>query len=117
MSHLVVVGGVPIIVGLVRMEVELMQRVTSVVLTKKETKQLIQRVNSKLPLFGVYVTGSLCDACGSEIPDDQHPVTGFASGEELGLCRGCASYVNTDADMNGQRDKEWTPRQEASSVV
>ena len=38
---------------------------------------------------------SRCDACNKVLEDTEKAIRGYASGEELGLCRKCASYVNT----------------------
>ncbi|MDY0087088.1 MAG: hypothetical protein RBS78_00820, partial [Coriobacteriia bacterium] len=38
---------------------------------------------------------SRCDACDKVLEDTEKAIRGYASGEKLGLCRKCASYVNT----------------------
>lgn len=43
------------------------------------------------------VAGSRCDACGKVLEETEAGIKGYASGFELGLCRRCASDVNTPA--------------------
>ena len=40
-------------------------------------------------------TGGRCDACNKIIEEVETAIRGYATGEELGLCRKCASFVNT----------------------
>lgn len=40
--------------------------------------------------------GGGCVACGKLHEPKQPPVRGYASGEELDLCNGCAAHVNTE---------------------
>lgn len=41
------------------------------------------------------VTSGRCDACNKIIEELESSIRGYATGEELGLCRKCASFVNT----------------------
>lgn len=40
-------------------------------------------------------TGGRCDACNKIIEELETSIRGYATGHELGLCRKCASFVNT----------------------
>lgn len=39
---------------------------------------------------------SRCDACNKIMEESEMSIRGYASGNELGLCRRCASFVNTE---------------------
>jgi len=41
------------------------------------------------------IAGSRCDACPKILEESEASIRGYGSGEELGLCRKCASFVNT----------------------
>lgn len=41
------------------------------------------------------VSGSRCAACPKILEETECAIRGYGSGKELGLCRKCASFVNT----------------------
>lgn len=41
------------------------------------------------------LTSGRCDACNKIIEELETSIRGYATGHELGLCRKCASFVNT----------------------
>lgn len=43
----------------------------------------------------VAMTCGRCEACNKIIEEVDTSIRGYATGEELGLCRKCASFVNT----------------------
>lgn len=56
----------------------------------------------------LYLAGTHCDACNKVLEDTEYTIHGYGSGMELGLCRKCASFVNTPsaidaAEKDGQR--------------
>lgn len=69
--------------------------VTSVTFSPAEEAAFLQRVQAKAPINGLYLTGSRCDACGKVLEESESNIKGYATGVELGLCRKCASHVNT----------------------
>lgn len=54
------------------------------------------------------VAGSCCDACGKVLEESESAIRGYASGKELGLCRKCASHVNTTQDINRTKSLGYT---------
>lgn len=56
------------------------------------------------------ITGGRCEACNKELGDHEQGITGYASGEELGLCGGCASWVNTQENIE-EADRALTRRE------
>lgn len=69
-----------------------------VALTPEELAALVARVEAKE--VAVEIAGSSCVACGKVLGPDEMSIRGYASGEELALCRGCASHVNTEQAVN-----------------
>ncbi len=69
--------------------------VTSVKFTPAEEREFFQRVARKAPPNGLFIAGSRCEACGKVLEESELNIKGYATGSELGLCRKCASHVNT----------------------
>lgn len=75
-----------------------MGRVTKLDATTYDATQLKADIERKLVLKPMAC--GRCDACGKILEDTEVSIRGYASGEELGLCRRCASNVNTEAAIN-----------------
>lgn len=69
--------------------------VTSVTFTPAEEAAFFERVQRKVPPNGILITCSRCEACNKVLEESESNIKGYATGAELGLCRKCASHVNT----------------------
>lgn len=67
--------------------------VTIVTLSPEEEAAINQRVGYKLSLKPL--AGSRCVACNKILEESEYAIRGYASGQELEVCRKCASHVNT----------------------
>lgn len=54
------------------------------------------------------VNAGRCAACNKPLGSAEHTAKGYASGEELGLCLYCASFVNTRAAIRQAIEKGMT---------
>ncbi len=63
-------------------------------LSAGEKIALKRRIEHKIDSQGC-ISGR-CAACNKMLEDSEQSIRGYGSGELLGLCRKCASYVNTD---------------------
>ena len=54
------------------------------------------------------LTVGRCDACNKIIEELETAIRGYATGEELGLCRKCASFVNTPQAVDFADSKGFT---------
>ena len=64
---------------------------------QREWGYIPQTLNKKPP---VPCTGGKCDACNKIIEEIETAIRGYATGNELGLCRKCASFVNTPQNVD-----------------
>ncbi len=60
--------------------------------TQEESDDLVARLAGK---GAPHLNGSRCDGCNKIMEESDMGIRGYASGQELGLCRKCASHVNT----------------------
>lgn len=66
-------------------------RIDPATLPPEEVERLNRLATEQKPI----VTGRHCAACNKMLEDPDLDIIGYASGMPLGLCRKCASYVNT----------------------
>lgn len=61
-----------------------------------------QEIAARLAKKGSFkpCAGSRCAACPRILEESETGIRGYASGEELELCRKCASFVNTKEDID-----------------
>ena len=60
---------------------------------RAEEREIAKRIRLKGNLKPM--AGSRCAACPKILEESEASIRGYASGEELELCRKCASFVNT----------------------
>jgi len=72
-----------------------MSKCISYIPTQAEEAAILVRLQSHLDYRPPAMAGGRCDACPKILEEDECAIRGYASGEELGLCRKCASFVNT----------------------
>lgn len=58
----------------------------------EEEAELLARLPSGPPIA---INTSRCDGCNKIMEESEFSIRGYASGQELGLCRRCASHVNS----------------------